>query len=132
MLGDPLIELVTVNGEISLSVSFPDILLVDRYTEKMGKYLGNTTVMIAYHPHYLDSLPRVGGLPDEREELPIITREAFKVQIIEYVAVKNEALKAQHPEELYESFRPGDIRTQMNIRDDNGIEIRLVIKMNRL
>jgi hypothetical protein len=106
MLGDPLIELVTMYSEISLAVSFPDVFLMDRHSKKVSKDLGNTTVVITNHPHHIDPLPWVGGLPDERKKFPIVAREAFEVQIIKDVSVENETPETQHPEELYESLRP--------------------------
>ena len=49
--------------------------------------------MIAFHPHHLNIAFRIRQLPDVAEKLPVVFREARKIEISENIAEKNQPLK---------------------------------------
>lgn len=132
VLCDPLVKLVTVDGEVSIPMTFPYKFFMDGHTEKVREDLCYSAVVITNHPHHLNALTRVGRLPDVRQELPIVTREAFEVQIIEDVSIKDQSLEPQHPHELDQSLGPRDIRPEVDVRHDQGVEIGIMVKVYRL
>ena len=104
---------------------------MDGYTQKVGEDLGNAAVVIANNPDHLNALARIGRLPDVRQKLPIVTREAFEVQIIEDISIEDQSIELQHSHELDQAFRPRHIRAEVDVRHDQRVEIGLMVKVYR-
>lgn len=87
------IELVAMDGDMALSAELPDVALVDGDAHKVGHQVGETQVMIAFHPDDLLAAAGVGKPPDLGEEIPVVTGEAREVEVGEDVAEEDQAIE---------------------------------------
>jgi hypothetical protein len=81
-----MVELVSVNGQVAQSVVGPNVAFEDRNSHKVGHYIGESSVVIAFHPHHFDIAFAIGEFADVGEELPMIAIEAGEIEVGEDVA----------------------------------------------
>jgi hypothetical protein len=66
------VELVPVDGNVALAPIFPAIFLKHPNSNQMRHDLGESVIVIAFHPDYFDTALRVGEFPDVAEKLPVL------------------------------------------------------------
>jgi len=100
---------MAVNGQVPQSVVGPDIALENRNSHKVGHYLGEAFVMVAFHPNDLDIALAIGEFANTGEELPMIAVEPCEVEIGEDVAQENQTAEAAGLEQRNGISGPADI-----------------------
>jgi hypothetical protein len=88
------IELVAVDREMLEAIELPGIVLVDADADEVRHDVGETVIVIAFHPHDLDISLRVGKFANVAEKLPVIFGETREVEVGEDVTEQNQPLEA--------------------------------------
>src|SRR5579863_9723830 len=121
IVGDDAVKLMTVNGEVPQAAVLPRILLVDLYSDKVRHDVGESLVVVAFHPDDFNISLGVGELADVAEELPVFLGKTAEVEVGENVAEQDETRKTmllQHPRGI-----PGAaaVRAQMQVGEDQRV-----------
>ncbi len=87
------VELMTVDRDVPQPVIQPVIVLVDAHTHQVRHDVGESVIVIAFHPHNFDIALGVGELADVAEELPVFFGEAGEVEVGKDVAQQDQPLK---------------------------------------
>lgn len=103
------VELVAVNGQVPQAVVGPDVTLENRNSHKVGHYLGEPFVMVAFHPDDLDVAFAIGEFADAGEEFPMIAIEPCEVEIGEDVAQEDQTAEVTGLEQRNGISSPADI-----------------------
>jgi hypothetical protein len=88
------VELMAVNREVAQSVVLPGVLLVDADADQVRHNVGESVVVIAFHPHDFDVALGIGKLANVAEKLPVVFCEAREVEVGKNVAQQDQPLKA--------------------------------------
>jgi hypothetical protein len=91
---------MTVDGDVPMAVRLPGEMLVNADAHQVRHDVGQSVVVIAFHPHDLNVALGIGELANVAEELPMVFSQASKVQVGKDVTQQDEPLKAvllQHP-----------------------------------
>ncbi len=78
---DEAIELMAVDGEVSLAVILPNVALVDRNTDQVRHQVGEAGVVVPLDPHHFHPALGIGKLANVGEEFPVLAGEAAKIKI---------------------------------------------------
>ena len=88
------VELMAVDRDVAESVVLPGVVLVDADADQMRHDVGESVVMIAFHPHDLNVALGVRKLANVAEELPVVFGEAGEVEVGKNVTQQDHALEA--------------------------------------
>ena len=88
------VELVAVNGQVPQSVEGPDVAFEDRNSHQVGHHLGESFVMVAFHPNDLDVPFAIREFSDVGKEFPMIATEPCEVEVREDVAQEDQTAEA--------------------------------------
>src|SRR5258708_12858642 len=94
--------------EMGVDGKLPDILLVNRYANQMRHDFRQSMIVIALHPDHFNPMARIRKLADVPEKLPVLFRQAAKVEVAENVAQKDHALDLDAPQEIQRLRAPPD------------------------
>ena len=108
---------------MAFAVVFPDELLVNGDADQVRHDLGESMIVVPFHPHDLDAALRVRELADVAEEFPVALGEAAEVEVAEDVAEQDEAAEAERLEELQRFVRAAHLRSEVEIGEDHRIHI---------
>src|SRR5258708_25773425 len=100
---------MSVDREMALAGKFPDILLVNRYANQMRHDFRQSMIVIALHPDHFNPMARIRKLADVPEKLPLLFRQAAKVEVAENVAQKDQTLQLDAAQEIERLRGPADV-----------------------
>ena len=115
------VELVAVNGEVAESGIFPFKLLVNLYPDQMRHHIGQTMVVVPFHPHHLYLTFGIGEFADITEEAPVLFGETAEVQVREDIAQKNQSPKRILLEHAGGIVRAAAVRAEMHVGEDQRV-----------
>jgi hypothetical protein len=87
------IELVAVNRDVAKSVVLPSVVLVDADSYQVRHDVGESVIVVTFHPDDFDVALGIGELPNIAEKLPVALGKAGEVEVGKDVAQQDEPLK---------------------------------------
>jgi hypothetical protein len=115
------IELVAVDGDMAHAAIVPFVVLVHAHADQMRHDVGQTMVVIPFHPNHFDATLRVRQLADVAEKLPVILVEAGEVEVGEDIAQQDEPVKTALFEQIGSFPRMARFRAEVQIRKDQRV-----------
>src|SRR5205823_11123376 len=88
------VELMPMNGQVTNTLIFPGILLINAHTHQVRHDIGEAVIVIAFYPHDFDLALRIGELANLAKKLPVILGQASEIEIGEDVPEEDQAMKA--------------------------------------
>src|SRR5713101_2626800 len=118
------VELVSVNGEVALSAVVPGVLLIDLDPDEVGHDVGQSLIVIAFHPYHLNIALGIGKLADVRKQVPMLFLQTAEVQVVEDVAQQHQPVKSNALQHGLHIAGAAGFRAEVNIGEDDRIETR--------
>ncbi len=118
---DELVELMTVDRQMLLSVKLPNVFLVHPYSDQMRHDVGQALVVIAFDPDDLDVAFGIGEFADIAEEFPVFLGEPAKIEVGKNVAQKNEPAEPALFEQVGRFLDTAALRPKMYVGEDQRI-----------
>jgi hypothetical protein len=115
------IELVSVDGEVTFALVFPDVALVDRDADQVRHHFREAMIVIPFDPDDFDLALAIGELADLGEELPVVAIQTAEIQVGENVAKKNQAAIGAGFENCKCLSCAADVRAKMYVRKEQRI-----------
>jgi hypothetical protein len=115
------VELMPVNRNVALSREIPDIALVNPHAHQVRHDVGQTVVVIAFHPHNFYFALRIRQLADVAEKLPVLFGEAGEIKVGENVAEKDQAAEDVFLEHASRFPRMARLRAKVQVGKDQRV-----------
>ena len=116
------VKLVAMDRQMALAGVFPDILLIHRHTHQVRHNLGESVIVIAFHPDNFNSVPRIRQLANVAQEFPVLFRQAAEVEVVENVTQQDQTFCLDGLQEMQCIMGPADIGPEVQIRNNHGIK----------
>ncbi len=115
------VELMPVDCQVAQAAEFPGVLLVHAHSHQVGHYVGESAVVVAFHPNHLNLPPGVGELADVGEKVPVVLLEAMEIQVAEDVAQQDEPPENPLLQHAHSIARAACLRAQVHVGEDQGV-----------
>ena len=115
------VKLVAVNSQMSQPGIFPRKLLINLHPNQMRHHVGQTMVVVPFHPHHLYLTFGIGEFADVTEEAPVLFGETAEVQVRKNIAQKDQSLKRILLEHAGGIVRAAAVRAEMHVGEDQRV-----------
>ena len=116
------VKLMTMDGQVTHALIFPDILPIHRDTNQVRQQIREPMIVIALNPHHFNVALGIRKLADAGEKLPMFFLKATKIQIAEDVAQQDQPAEVARLEQFESTLRTAYFRSQVDIRDNERVE----------
>jgi hypothetical protein len=116
------VELMAMDGQVPLAGVVPFILLVHAHADQVRHDLGQSMIMVAFHPDHLHVVFGIRKLADISQKSPVLLGEAAKIEVGKNIAQKDQPPELNRLQKLKRVRGPADLGTQVQVGDDHGVK----------
>lgn len=117
------VELMAMNGQMTLAFVFPEVMLIDRNADQMRHQFRQPVVVIAFHPNDLNLMFGIGELADKAEKFPMLFGKASEIQVGKDVTEQDQPLESEALEQFQCVSGAAYLRTQVQIGNNDGVKV---------
>lgn len=104
----------------------PGIFLVDAHPDQVRHDVGESVIVIAFHPDHFDMTLGIRQLADQAKKFPVLFGEPREIQVGEDVAQQNQAVETIFFQDKGRFAGMTGRGSQVEIREDQRVVDRLV------
>ena len=119
------VELMSVDRQVSKTIEGPSVFLKNPDTDQMGHYRRESFIVIALHPNYFHISLGVRKFPDVGQKSPVFFFQATEIKVTKNVAQKNQAAESILFQHSQRGFCTAHFRTQVQVRNNYRVIARL-------
>jgi len=120
------IELVPMNRDMAQSVVHPPIRLIDADAHQVRHDVGQSVVVVPFHPHDFDAALRIRKLADEAQKFPVFFFQACEIEVGKNVAQQDQPLKPAVLQDQRRLAGMTGLRPQVQVRKDQRVVDRQI------